>query len=37
MLERVFERRRAFAPEARIDRRFAQEVPCPRDATVVTE
>ena len=33
----MFERGRAFAPEARIDRRFAQQVPRPGDAAVVTE
>ena len=37
MLERVFERGRALAPEARVDRRLAQEVPRPRDAAVVAE
>ena len=37
VLERVFERGRALAPAARVDRRLAQEVPRPRDAAVVAE
>src|SRR5918996_1082113 len=37
VVERVFERGRALAPAARIDRRLAQQVPRPRYPEVVTE
>ena len=37
MLESVFERLGALAPETRVDRRLAQEVPRPCEAAVVTE
>src|SRR6478672_4623312 len=37
MLDSVFERLRALAPETRVNRRLAQEVPRPCEAAVVTE